>query len=99
MSSKAIDTNDIYTLPLVEGSTRNSMINNHFGSIKGGLSFFGAVLAFLSTIVGGGTVGLPFAFYWAGIPFGIFLNIVVGGLTAYSCYIYLLTKDLTGGLE
>lgn len=64
-----------------------------------GLSVFDAILAFLSTIVGGGIVGLPFAYFWAGIPFGLVLNIVVGLLTAYSCLLYLYQKDLCGGLE
>jgi hypothetical protein len=98
MTGKANESS-IEIIPLVGGHTKSSLDTKSNKSINGGLGFFGAVLAFLSTIVGGGTVGLPFAFYWAGIPFGIILNIIVGGLTAYSCYIYLLTKDLTGGLE
>jgi amino acid permease len=60
---------------------------------------FSAILAFLSTIVGGGIVALPYAFYYAGIPFGIFLNFIVGICVTYSCYLYLYAKDLTGGLE
>jgi hypothetical protein len=85
--------------PFVGDYTKGMMSKDSEDSMREGLSLFGAILAFLSTIVGGGIVGLPFAFYWAGIPFGIFLNILVGLLTAYSCYLYLLMKDLTGGLE
>lgn len=66
---------------------------------KKNLTTFGAVLTFISTIVGGGIVGLPFSFYFVGIPMALFLNIIVAFLTAFSCYFFLLAKDLTGGFE
>eukprot|EP00347_Sterkiella_histriomuscorum_P010970 403374242 len=62
------------------------------------LSVFGAAMAFLSTIIGGGVVGLPFSFYHSGIPFGIILNIVFALQTIYSCHLIIQAKELTGGL-
>ena len=64
-----------------------------------GLSFFGAVLAFLSTIVGGGIVGIPAAFYQAGIPFALFLNLLFGFFSSYACNLYLHSSRICGGLE
>jgi amino acid permease len=63
------------------------------------LSNIGAVLAFISTIIGGGVVGLPFAVYYTGIPLGIAMNLIVSLMTIYSTYLYLLCKDLTGNKQ
>mmetsp|Transcript_20492 Transcript_20492/g.15117 ORF Transcript_20492/g.15117 Transcript_20492/m.15117 type:complete len:122 (-) Transcript_20492:1096-1461(-) len=61
----------------------------------GGLSLFAATLTFLSTIVGGGIVGIPYAFYYCGILFGTVLNFIVMFLTVASIWLYCLAKDLT----
>ena len=63
-----------------------------------GLSVFGGSLAILSTIVGGGVVGLPYSFYQTGIPVGILMNILFALMTLYSCLLYIKAKDLVGNL-
>jgi amino acid permease len=68
----------------------NSTFNGH------GLTFFPTVLAFISTIIGGGIVGIPAAFYSAGIPLAIAMNLLVGASTIYSAVFYLRARDMTG---
>lgn len=63
------------------------------------LSTIGAILAFISTIIGGGIVGLPYAIYYTGIPLGIVMNLIISGTTIYSTYLYLLCKDLAGNKQ
>jgi amino acid permease len=65
-------------------------------SMKKQLTFFPSVLSFISTIIGGGLVGMPYAYYWAGIPLGLVLTIIVAILTVYTTYIYLIVKDMCG---
>lgn len=75
-------------------STRSNS-GNKIDSPEKGLSIWGAILSFISTIIGGGIVGIPYAFYHVGIPVGIFMNILVIAVTFYSIYLYLKAKDLT----
>jgi len=53
-----------------------------------------ATFALLSTIIGGGIVGIPFSMYHTGIPFGIILNFIVMMASWYSCKLYLGAKLL-----
>ena len=73
------------------------MITKKEGEDKG-LTVFGGSLAILSTIVGGGVVGLPYSFYHTGIPVGIMMNILFAIMTLYSCILYIKAKDLVGNL-
>jgi hypothetical protein len=73
------------------------LIPGQRNSSENHLSFFPTVLAYISTIIGGGVVGIPYAFYYCGIPLAITISIAIAGFTIYSSYLYLLAKDMTGG--
>lgn len=60
---------------------------------------WGGSLAILSTIIGGGIVGLPFSLYHTGIPVGIVMNLVFAGLTLYSCVLYIKARDFIGNVS
>ena len=60
---------------------------------------WGGSLAIVSTIIGGGIVGLPFSLYHTGIPVGILLNLVFAALTLYSCVLYIKARELIGNVS
>jgi amino acid permease len=60
---------------------------------------WGGSLAILSTIIGGGIVGLPFALYHTGIPVGILMNLVFSALTLYSCVLYIKAREFIGSVS
>jgi amino acid permease len=62
------------------------------------LTKIGAALALISTIVGGGIVGLPFAFYYTGLGLGVLLLVLMAIQTVYSVKLYLAAKDFLPGL-
>lgn len=59
-----------------------------------GLTAFGGGLAVLSTILGGGIVGLPFAIFMLGLPLGIALNVVVVYLSYESGMMYMALRNI-----
>jgi amino acid permease len=58
------------------------------------LTVFGAVLTIVSTIVGGGIVGLPYAFLELGLWISLGSMVLVAIQTMNSIWIYLKAKDL-----
>ena len=52
---------------------------------KKGLGVLEGAFAILSTIIGGGIVGVPYSLLHAGIPVGILLHAIVAGTCLYSC--------------
>ena len=52
----------------------------------------------MSTMIGGGIAGLPFAYYWTGLTLGLIIHALMMIATNISCYLYLKTKDILGGL-
>ena len=64
-----------------------------------GLTYFLASLALMSTMIGGGVAGLPFAYYWTGLTMGLILHVLMMVATNISCFLYLKTKDILGGLS
>jgi len=61
------------------------------------LDAFGGGLAIVSTIIGGGIVGLPYAVFLLGLVVGIILNLVICYLTFVSGILYLALRDLIPG--
>jgi amino acid permease len=59
----------------------------------GNLNTMYGSLAVLSTVIGGGIVGIPWAMAQMGIPLGLFLNFVVAGSVQYSCLLYLEARS------
>ncbi len=74
--------------------TTIARLSTFMGGGPHGLNTFTAILAILSTIIGGGIVGIPYSFLNFGIPLAIVLNILVVILTYYSGVLYLKAKDL-----
>lgn len=59
------------------------------------LSIFQTSLAIVATSIGGGILGVPFAFYNFGIINGVFIALLIAVISHFSSMLYLATKDLT----
>lgn len=81
---------------LIKKKLASSFLVND-GANKHGMSVTDAALSLISTIIGGGIVGLPYAFFHCGIVFGIILLILISFLTYRSCVLMLNAKDLVPG--
>jgi len=70
-----------------EDDTRDSKVIDHQlqPDRDHGLGLWGCVLAIVSTIVGGGIVGVPFCFYELGLWITLGLMATVGMLTTNQC--------------
>ncbi len=62
-----------------------------------GLSATGGSLAIVSTIIGGGIVGLPYAMLTLGMVVGVLLNLSVCYVTFLSGILYLSLRELIPG--
>lgn len=56
---------------------------------QGGLSVFGASLAIISTIIGGGIISVPYAFTAPGFANGMAINLTIIGFMLFTTYFYL----------
>jgi amino acid permease len=63
-----------------------------------GLNYFFAALALMSTMIGGGISGLPYAYFNTGLSLGMIVHAFMMIQTSGSCYLYFQTKDLLNGL-
>ena len=59
------------------------------------MSIFQVSIALVASTIGGGILGVPYAFYHLGIPLAVFLSIFFAITGHLSVMLYLRTKDLT----
>ena len=76
---------------------KSESVSIRFSNTGHKLTTKSAVLAIISTIVGGGIVSLPHSIYFTGIIFGLILIILSALQTTYSVMLYLKAKDYLPG--
>ncbi|KAM6934372.1 putative sodium-coupled neutral amino acid transporter 11 [Xenentodon cancila] len=59
-------------------------------------SMIAASFNFINSIIGSGIIGLPYALNQAGLPFGLFLLVVVAFITDYSIILLIKGGELSG---
>ena len=65
-------------------------------SKKDGLTVRGAALVFMSTIIGGGIVSLPYSYASVGVFMGIGVHLITISVMLLSVYLCLKSKDNLG---
>ena len=79
-------------------ATENMVLDSAFQADEDhALTVFGGILTIISTILGGGIVGLPYGFYQLGLWPGTLFMITMGLLTINSSWLYIKSKDLIPG--
>ena len=72
-----------------KASMRETGINH-----EGSLGSLGTIFSILSTIIGGGMVSIPWAFYNCGIPVALALSLYSSAQVVVSCYLFLKTRKI-----
>ena len=67
---------------------------NPDGEVPGTLTYSGAVLAIISTILGGGIVGLPYSLYSTGLYCGVLIAIFAAAQTTISSILFLKAREV-----
>lgn len=96
--SKALTSSKVTASEIQRQATRASLAWSMIpvSKIEAGLSVFDASSALLSTIIGGGIVGVPYGMLISGIPMGIAINLVCAILCYTSVYLYMEAKKIAG---
>lgn len=76
--------------------THDSEPKKYAFTTKEGLSIKGAALVFMSTIIGGGIVSLPYSYASVGVFIGIGVHLFTISLMLLSVYLCLKSKDHLG---
>ena len=67
---------------------------DHNGEIPGTLTFSGTVFGIVSSIIGGGIVGLPYSYYSCGVYIAIAVSILAGCQVVAQSVLYLKAREV-----
>ena len=93
LSNGSIEKN--LQIDLEQMESLSAMAEEKNAAKAGKLTVCQASLALVATNVGGGILGLPYAFYHLGIVLGVIMVFILGVLNHFSTMMYLKTKDLS----